>query len=165
MSCALNLKHQRELVELRNVRGAIRALSIGSGVFRMRTAHCMRVDGGCSVGTRGSGSLCSGEEMVRWERSGGGGGGSANSISRFSFFHVIGKQHTLTFGHRPKLYQAPISASRWGLDVYVFCAIIFPDLGGVRTSLEASLAVAGFEVKVVPAECSIFRRCFMVRKS
>ena len=47
----------------------------------MRTAHSIRVCGGLVAGTMGSGSfgVSAGEEIVRWERSGGGGGGSANA--------------------------------------------------------------------------------------
>lgn len=58
-------------------------LSVGSDVRRMSTAHSMRVLGGFSVGTTGSGGASSrfslADDSERCERSGGGGGGSANS--------------------------------------------------------------------------------------
>lgn len=60
----------------------MRTLSMGSEVFKMSTAHWIRVVGALSTGTTGSGSFGLDSDMERCERSGGGGGGSANSASR-----------------------------------------------------------------------------------
>ena len=60
MPGALHL-HQREPTQLATSE-YVHTFSKGSGVLRMRTAHCMSVVGGFSGGTRGWGSF-----GVEWE--------------------------------------------------------------------------------------------------
>lgn len=59
--------------------------SVGFAVFNIRTAHCIRVVGGLSVGTTGSASCGVTSEDTEGSRAvDGGGGGSANSVTRVS---------------------------------------------------------------------------------
>ncbi len=149
MPGALDL-HQRQSTQLCTC-GDMRTFSMGSAVFRIRTAHCMSVVGVFSVGTGGSGSLGVGEEIERWERSGGGGGGSANSVLWFGQRSRRG-QGGHTFGYWPELYQSPTTSSLWCLNPYMLLSVlIFANVRGVCACFQPCLAVTRLQVKVIPA--------------
>ena len=85
MPSTLDLR-QRELALPRGLVDE-RTFNIGSGVFRIRTAHWINVVGEFSTGTTGSGCLGVDEASCRCDRSGGGGGGSANSAAQLHDGH------------------------------------------------------------------------------
>lgn len=65
------------------MQGARHTFSVGFGVFKIRTAHCIRVLGGLTAGTTGSTSSVSMDTAICvCLMALGGGGGSANSFSR-----------------------------------------------------------------------------------
>lgn len=101
MFCAIDLVSNEYAVT--KYRAQWHTFNVGFEVFKMRTAHCIKVVGGFVMGTTGSSTGDEGSESRGTDEMTGGGGGSANaalSLSRYMLYPRPIIRTGLTFGHR-----------------------------------------------------------------